>query len=109
MPRETNPLTVRRDSFNEDDIRELTREVRFLACIDAYSKGGGITLADVLLRLGGDISDPPRFLSVSAFSGLAHEVAKRIQEGRIPLPSNIRDDYAFAYAPGTAGEDPTLT
>jgi hypothetical protein len=39
MDPEVSPLTVRRDTFSEDDIREFVTNARFLACVDAYRQG----------------------------------------------------------------------
>lgn len=99
-----SPLTVRRRSFNEDDIRELKNDIRFLACMDAFHQGI-ISLRDVVERITGDGAYPPRLLSYEAFRGLAHEVMRRVESGAIVMPSTLRENCAFAYEPGTV-DDP---
>ena len=109
MPPDANPLTPRRKAFDEDDIKELMKDPCFLACIDSYRQGI-ITLYDVRARLFGDASHLPRGLSHEGFLRLAFEIINRIQDGRISLPPTLRDDCAFAYAPGSNNEcDPSLT
>jgi len=103
LPAQINPLTRRRKLFNDNDIRELTNDPCFLACIDAYRQGI-VTLGDVLERAFGDRGYPPRLLAHDAFRDLAFEVVRRIGDGRVPLPGTLRQDCAFAYEPGTAGD-----
>lgn len=98
MPAEVSPLAVRREQFNEDDIQELLKDPKILACIDAYGQQL-MSFFEARQRMFGDLRYLPRNLSDMALLDLALEVIKRIRDGRIVAPPSLRDDYAFAYVP----------
>jgi hypothetical protein len=103
MSAEVSPLTNRRDWFNEEDIREVTKDPKILACIDAYGQQL-MNFAEARLRMFGDLNYFPRGLSDSALLDLALEVVRRIRDGRIVLAPSLRDDYAIVYEPKASNE-----
>jgi hypothetical protein len=96
MPVEVSPLPVRRQSFEEEDIRALLSDPLILACIDAYGQGMG-SFNEAVRRMFGDANFHPRNLSGQAFLGLAFEVIQRIKDGRIALAPSLRDQHPSAY------------
>jgi hypothetical protein len=85
IPAQTNPLAPRRSVFTEEDIQELSKNMVFLACVDAY-RLQLIDMVVLLRRAFGDDVYPPRLLSVEGFQRLLVEMGRRISRGEIALP-----------------------
>jgi hypothetical protein len=94
-----NPFRIWRQSFGEEDIQELAKDRRFLACIDAWQKCQ-LTWKTVRDRmLGPNATHGPRDLAYKPLLDLAFKMAERIRSGTIVVPGNLREEFAFAYEP----------
>jgi hypothetical protein len=98
MPPEMNPYLARREHFEEEDLRELIKDPRILACIHAFCQNL-VTLGEARRRMFGNVRYPPRKLSSSALTDLAFEVCYRIKDGRITVPGSLQVDHPEAYVP----------
>ncbi len=81
--------------YTEEVLEAAVNDQRFIAAAHAYSLN--------LISLGLALSLVPRgqskLPSPFAFTRLFHEVATRINDGRIALPPNLRDDHPDLYNP----------
>jgi len=79
--------------YTEEDLEAVVSDQRFIAAAHAYSLN--------LISLGLALSIVPRrqskLPSPFAFTRLFHEVAVRINDGRLALPPNLRDDHPDTY------------
>ena len=85
-----------RREYNEEDIRELTKDRKLLAAIDAYGRNL-IGLWEVKESAFGDFNANPRDLNFQAFKLLCFEVVDRIRAGLIQIPPDLEMEFADIY------------
>jgi hypothetical protein len=95
-------LGLFRREFDEEDVRELTKDKRLLAAIDAYGKGR-IDLMRIKEIVFGDFDANPRDLSFLAFQQLCFEVVHQIRDGLIQIPPDFEEEFAGIYHPPPTG------
>lgn len=91
-------LNLFRREYDEEDIRELIKNKRLLAAIDAYGRGL-IDLQRVKESVFGDFNANPRDLEFSAFKKLCFEIVHRIRAGSIQIPVGLEQEFADIYHP----------
>jgi hypothetical protein len=89
-------LNLFRREYNEEDIRELIKDRKLLAAIDAYGRGL-ISLQEVKESVFGDFNANPRDLNFEAFKLLCFEVVHRIRAGLIRIPPDLEEEFADIY------------
>lgn len=89
-------LKRRRVRYDESDFAEMVKNELVLACVDAFRRGliDGFVACD--RALAGEL---PRDLSHTAYALLQIEIARRIIDGRLVLPSDLEIRYPEAYRP----------
>jgi hypothetical protein len=90
-------LKPRRIKFDEDDLSEMLKNERVLACVDALRRGL-IGQAESRKRAYPD-GNFPRDLTANAYTALENEVGQRLWDGRVTLPPGIEARYPQVYLP----------
>lgn len=104
MSRDDNPLMVWRDLFTEEDIAEVVKDRRALACIDAMAKGR-VGCGTVRIRMvGPGATHTPQGLSIIGLTNLIFEIYHRIKAGTIQVSADLPTEFPFAYERKAPGE-----
>ena len=82
--------------YTENDIEKLIHSRRFLAAVHGYSMDL-IPLGEAIVRAAEAKPYYSRTLEILGYVQVFHEVAERIQDGRIQIPDGLPQEYRDIY------------